>query len=152
KKRSAEQTSLLGKYPQLDITAETVVKLDVVGARDIRRPILLKIAEVQKKRPDVPHAQALTEVPGKTPKTFVFFRGDFKQPREEVHPGDLSVLTGGKAKPIADDDPNVPTTGRRTTFAKHLMSGKHPLVARVLVNRVWLNHFGRGIVPTPSDF
>ena len=53
---------------------------------------------------------------------------------------------------IAVDDPGVPTTGRRLAYARHLTSGEHPLVARVLVNRVWMHHFGRGIVATPGDF
>jgi hypothetical protein len=46
----------------------------------------------------------------------------------------------------------IPTTGRRLAFAHWLTSGTNPLVARVLVNRIWLHHFGRGIVGTPSDF
>jgi hypothetical protein len=46
----------------------------------------------------------------------------------------------------------VATSGRRLAFAKHLTSGKHPLVARVLVNRFWMLHFGRGLVATPGDF
>ena len=37
-------------------------------------------------------------------------------------------------------------------FAKHLTNGKHPLTARVLVNRFWMHHFGHGIVNTPGDF
>ena len=48
--------------------------------------------------------------------------------------------------------PGCPSTGRRLAYARHLTSGRHPLVARVLVNRVWLNHFGRGLVGTPADF
>ncbi|HIA17881.1 MAG TPA: DUF1553 domain-containing protein, partial [Planctomycetaceae bacterium] len=43
-------------------------------------------------------------------------------------------------------------SGRRLAYAKWLTSGEHPLVARVLVNRFWLHHFGRGIVQTPDEF
>ncbi len=56
---------------------------------------------------------------------------------------------GGDLPP---DDPDLPTTGRRLAYAKRLTDGTHPLVARVLVNRVWMHHFGRGIVGTPGDF
>jgi hypothetical protein len=47
---------------------------------------------------------------------------------------------------------DLATTGRRLAFARWLTSGTNPLVARVLVNRIWLHHFGRGLVGTPSDF
>jgi hypothetical protein len=50
------------------------------------------------------------------------------------------------------DDPAVPTTGRRLAYARWLTSAQQPLAPRVLVNRFWLNHFGRGIVATPGDF
>lgn len=150
--RSPEQRKLLAANPKLDITLANVDERDLVLSNRIRRKFSLQILEIKKRRPSAPHAQALTEVPGKIPSTHLFFRGDFNQPREAVHPGELSVLTGGKPKPIADDDPRLPTTGRRTAYVRHLTSGKHPLVARVLVNRVWLNHFGRGLVATPADF
>src|SRR5439155_18742531 len=98
------------------------------------------------------------------PQTFVFYRGDVAQPRQDVQPGELSVLAGcdcaskiqnpkSKISPaIADDDPSVPTSGRRLAYARWLTSGQQPLVPRVLVNRVWMLHFGRGIVATPGDF
>ena len=54
--------------------------------------------------------------------------------------------------PIPEKDRSLRTTGRRLAYARHLTGGRHPLVPRVLVNRVWLEHFGRGIVATPSDF
>jgi hypothetical protein len=79
----------------------------------------------------------------------VFFRGNHDQPKDAVNPAGLSVVS---FKPIPKNDDALPSTGRRTAFAKHLTDGKHPLIARVLVNRFWLHHFGRGIVDTPGDF
>lgn len=44
------------------------------------------------------------------------------------------------------------STGRRLAFARWIANPGNPLTARVAVNHVWLRHFGRGLVPTPSDF
>ena len=107
------------------------------------------IAAAKAKRPVDNFIDCLTEVPGLKPVTYLFSRGDPQQPRDEVSPGELSVLPTGY---IPDDDPSLPTTGRRLAFARHLTSGRHPLVARTLVNRFWMHHFGRGIVPTTGDF
>jgi hypothetical protein len=93
----------------------------------------------------------LNEVPGKVPVTKLFSRGDFQQPRQEIAPGELAVLNTGTAQ-IPVDDPAIPTTGRRLAYARHLTSGQHPLLARVLVNRFWMHHFGQGLVATVGDF
>jgi hypothetical protein len=108
-------------------------------------------AEANKKRPADSFVACLTEASQQVPPTHVFFRGDIKQPRQAVEPGDLSVL-GSLAATLLPDDPQLPTTGRRLALARHLTSGKHPLLARVLVNRVWMHHFGRGLVASPGDF
>lgn len=86
------------------------------------------------------------------PVTQVFMRGNRNTPGAAVKPGDLTIIDPEHPVEFADDNGSLPTTGRRLAFASHLTDGKHPLLARVLVNRFWLHHFGRGLVNTPGDF
>ena len=95
--------------------------------------------------------RALFDLPGEVPTPFLR-RGDALTPAHHVSPGGLSVL-----KDAVDLSWNKPaeetrSSGRRLAFAKWLTDPKHPLTARVMVNRVWLHHFGEGIVSTPDDF
>jgi hypothetical protein len=108
-------------------------------------------AATQAKRPPEELVMCLTEVPGKIPATHLFARGDHQQPRQEISPGELTILCGDGFQ-IAADDPTLATSGRRLAWARHLTDGSHPLLARVLMNRVWMHHFGQGLVTTPSDF
>lgn len=84
------------------------------------------------------------------PPTFVLRAGAIDAPMDEVAPGFLSILDPAPAKvaPRADLD----SSGRRTALANWLADEKNPLTTRVIVNRVWHYHFGRGIVGTPNDF
>ena len=77
-------------------------------------------------------------------------RGDPLSPREVVSPVSLSAFT--QRVPEYALDKNSPEKQRRIAFAEWLIDPKHPLTARVMVNRIWHYHFGRGIVATPSDF
>src|SRR5690606_33987123 len=92
------------------------------------------------------------EAAGPPPRTFLLYRGDYAQPRGEVKPDEPAILKTGSEPVVPFDDPALPGTGRRSAYARHLTDGDHPLVARVLVNRVWMHHFGRGITATPADF
>ncbi len=68
---------------------------------------------------------------------------------DRVEPGFLSALGGGE---VPEPPKDAVTTGRRKALAEWLARPEHPLTARVLVNRVWQYHFGRGLVASPSDF
>jgi mono/diheme cytochrome c family protein len=152
-KRNDEQKGLLKTYPRVLVSAGNVSLYDASAHGAITKEFNDKASALRNKRPPDNFAQALTEVPGQAPETHLLYRGDPKQPRHAIAAGELSLLAAITSAPtIAADDPQIPTTGRRLAYARHLTSGKHPLVARVLVNRVWMHHFGRGLVATPADF
>jgi hypothetical protein len=69
-----------------------------------------------------------------------------------IEPGFLTVLTGGGAAKITPPRDGRPTSGRRRALAEWICSPENPLTARVMVNRIWDHHFGRGLVSTPSNF
>ena len=152
-KQTAEQKALLKEYPRVIVSLGNVSLYEAAKVDKIQKDAEAKSGEVRKKRPPEDFVHALTEVPGKAPKTVLHHRGDPKQPREEIAPGEPAILAeaAGSAA-IPPDDPAIPTTGRRLAYSRHLTSGKHPLVARVMVNRVWMHHFGRGLVASPGDF
>lgn len=153
KKRTAEQKSLMRKYPSLNVSAGSLYLYDRKAANELKA-IAAKAAKLRATKPKEEFVRALTETPGKVPDTKFFFRGDPKQPRQTMTPAGLTVLQRDdtSATSIPLNDKSLPTTGRRLAFAKRLTNGDHPLFARVIVNRVWRQHFGRGIVDTPSDF
>lgn len=151
-KRTDEQKQLLKKYPSVNISAGNLYQYNQ-GHADELKGYDKRIGEVRAKKPVEQFLRVLNEVPEKVPETFVFHRGDSRQPTEAVAPASLTIAAPpGERATIAGNDETLPTSGRRLAYAKWLTSGTHPLVTRVLVNRVWMHHFGRGIVGTPSDF
>jgi hypothetical protein len=106
-----------------------------------------------------PKTLSITNVPGPPAGpglslTHVLKSGDYRQPGEAVEPGFPSAITGNSDPAVLETDRyrQFPTRGRRMTLAKWIASPDNPLTARVMVNRIWQQHFGRGIVETPSDF
>jgi hypothetical protein len=93
--------------------------------------------------------------PGKgeyeTPPSYFLVRGDPNSKAYLTKPGFLSVISTGK-EPTALPPANGRTSGRRLALAEWLVSRENPLAARVMVNRIWHHHFGRGIVGTIDNF
>lgn len=116
-----------------------------------------KSLEAQKRR-GLPLAGGMTDEPGDVPAVRMFFKGNFQKPGEVVEPGLLSIFVPTGRIPEAmiaierRSNGESTTSGRRAALAEWVTRSDHPLTSRVIVNRLWQHHFGRGIVATPSDF
>jgi hypothetical protein len=99
--------------------------------------------------------EALYDV-GPPPPSYFLRRGNHETPIVEVEPGVLSVLTpAGRSPIITGSDARGRTSGRRLALARWLTEPDTPasgLVARVMVNRIWQQLFGEGIVNPPDNF
>jgi cytochrome c553 len=93
----------------------------------------------------------VTEPGRSAPKTFLLKRGNPHVPGEQVEPGFPKVFNLPDPA-IPTPAPDAKTCGRRSVLARWIASADNPLTARVLVNRLWQHHFGRGIVRSPNDF
>jgi len=126
----------------------------VLSAEDNKRHEALakQLKQLKKhKLPSLPTALAMKENGPQAPPTHVLIRGNVHAPGDEVQPGLPEVL--GFDDPIVPEPPeDAESCGRRLALARWLIDPANPLTARVMVNRIWQHHFGRGIVSTPNDF
>ncbi len=159
KDRKPEQVTLLKANPKVNqLSAGSLYLYDSTYKTkhaDTIKKMTEESAAVRAKKPVEEFLHAFDEQPKKpeaVPATFLFHRGDIEQPKHAVKPGDLNVLAGRRQVEVPEKMPTLPTTGRRLAYAKSLTDGKHPLLARVLVNQVWMRHFGKGLVNSPGDF
>jgi hypothetical protein len=91
-----------------------------------------------------PHTIALVDRPQPVP-SFILKRGKSANKGAEVPRQSLALLAGPDRQPFA-------TGSGRHELARAIIDPRNPLTPRVIVNRVWLHHFGAGLVRTPSDF
>ena len=104
----------------------------------------------------LPAIRLHTQGPDFYEKTFQLKRGDLNQKQEDAKPGFLQVLThADESRWIKPAPADSRTPMNRAALARWITdadAGAGQLAARVIVNRLWQHHFGRGIVATPSDF
>jgi hypothetical protein len=96
-------------------------------------------------------ALCITEEGPKARDTFVLMRGNATAKGERVEPGFPQVLGGGTPE-LPKPAVTAKTAGRRRVLADWLGSPANPLTARVMVNRLWQHHFGRGLVRSSNDY
>ncbi len=150
-KRSTAQAYLVDKFE-----ATTKVTDDEIGNKFPQfktgtAALRKSIADNKRKLNGKPRVRALYDMGGEPSPVYLLRRGEAQQLGESVLPGVPSVLKAGladyKVIPAGAD-----SSGRRLALARWLVQPDHPLTARVMVNRIWMNHFGRGIVASPSNF
>jgi hypothetical protein len=152
---SAARRRDAGKGSELEellaIDGARLLGADVKKDYEAKRAVL---ESLKKERVPVDKALVVTERGPTSPDTYIFYRGNphaEKNPENKVRPAFLSIL-----KP---QEPVIPapaatakSSGRRMALARWLVSPDNPLTARVMANRIWQHHFGRGIVRSASNF
>jgi mono/diheme cytochrome c family protein len=114
---------------------------------------LAALEKLKAERVPVDEALVVTESGTAAPDTHVFYRGNpHAEPKPEtlVEPAFPAILRA--AVPAIGPPADGTTTGRRTALARWIASPENPLTARVVANRIWQHHFGRGIVRSASNF
>jgi hypothetical protein len=121
--------------------------------RRVRSTLAARLNEVLHLAPPaLPNARGVDEAGATAAPTYLLRRGEFGANGPEVGPRFPPVLCAGDHEAVARPRPSAHSTGRRTCLAEWLVSPRNPLVARVIVNRLWQRYFGRGLVGTASDF
>lgn len=152
-KRDDVQKYLAGKFAKQlaveDAEVRKILKAGDVPAVD-RLEAQIKTWTGYKKKLDV--VQAVWDI-GEPPSIRLLQRGSAESPGPKVQPGFLTVTTpADKLNAARPPETQGKTSGMRLAYGKWLSSRENPLTARVIVNRIWQHHFGKGIVETPDNF
>jgi uncharacterized protein DUF1549/uncharacterized protein DUF1553/cytochrome c len=118
-------------------------------AKDRWTELKKQLTELEKEKPaPIAVTPSITDVGPVAPVVFI----PGKRDAEPIEPGPLSVLDPNPSVVGTRSVPTTVTTSRRTALANWIASPDNPLPARVLANRIWQYHFGRGLAESPSDF
>jgi hypothetical protein len=142
-----EQAAYRQKVAEIDARMKAMKKqMASAGAGD--SAIEKQLDEIEDQKPEpLPSLFSVADDPKKITPIHVLARGDYRNQGQQVHARPLGILVGEDTPELPEDTPNP-----SLKLADWLLSNDNPLTARVIVNRIWLGHFGRGIVATPNDF
>ena len=127
-------------------------KYDPVSIQDYYRLLAVFNNSVKKTLPvQGTTLVAFTEANSTPRKTRLLWRGDLSNPGPEVQPGVPAALAA-QALAFPAPEAGATTTGRRRVLADWIAAPENPLTWRVLANRLWQYHFGRGLVASSSNF
>src|SRR5260221_63334 len=143
--REALRQILYGEDAPPEVEAGSLRRLLDTPAQQKLRALQRKVDELDATHPGAPPRAMALEDNSSPSKPHVFVRGNPNNQGEEVPRQFLQVLAGEKRQPFQHGS-------GRLELAQAIASTNNPLTARVLVNRVWLHHFGATLVRTPSDF
>ena len=151
--RTEVQQYLAKKFKQTLQVSINDIKESSDSFKSKAEPIQKQIKEAEAQlRPD-PGLHALVDMGGEPSTSYLLLRGDAFTPGQPVEPGVPTFLTPHiDPYEVVAPWPGADTSGRRLALARWLTQPNHPLTARVMVNRMWMRHFGRGIVASPDNF
>ncbi len=142
-KRIAEAAAQIGQQASAAAGEPPAPKGTLEQVQAALKAVEERIKAMEQKPPAVEKAYTVSE--GKAVNAQIQIKGDPQKPGGEVPRGFLQILGGQQLPPAA-------TGSGRYELAQWLTDPSNPLTARVMVNRIWQHHFGKGIVASPNDF
>ena len=150
---TAERTAWQQQVQQIEAEVAALQKQLEAESDEAKKAELKKqIDTANARKPSEPRIRALWSR-GEPSPTYLLRRGNYLTPGPLVGPDIPTALAPASFKfQSAPPNDKAVTTGRRLALARWLTQPDHPLTVRVLVNRVWKQHFGQGIVKTVDNF
>ena len=151
--RNAQQKTLAAQADfmlasKVDETGRKFVK----ELKDKKKAMAAVLDEIESRMPEpLPSVWGIADERKAIPQIHILDRGMHASKGKRVGPRVPGLFLPDDS-PEYEDDNHSNGTGRRLALARWLASPENPLTARVMVNRLWHYHFGRGIVATPNDF
>jgi hypothetical protein len=146
RRTAAQQQLAADAEPLIKVSWDELLAVMTRAARDKRAALRARIHALEAQLPAPPPQAWTIADAAQVPPTHVLRRGDPKQKGVIVRPAFPRVLLSGSEEAM-----RWPAALDRRALATWLVRPEHPLTGRVMVNRIWQHHFGRGIVATPND-